>query len=220
MAPSHGKRRTTGMKEGNERVLHRRSSSPRWPRPCVGDPRGRSEALDTGCAQAGYAASKWGIPGCRRVHDTRKATSVAAFSRAVSGPRGVGEPEHVRDLFMLRTGRSRGRPCQAMMPRPGWLAGWQIDWWRDAGGTPRRYALDERAREVGQARTTCEAAEQRRASGRGGGGGKGPAQGERGQQNASRTQSRARRAKCAGPRAPDRGGARFDAITRARSPVR
>jgi hypothetical protein len=52
------KRRTTGMKEGNERVLHRRSSESRWPRPCVGDPRGRSEALDTGCAQAGYAASK------------------------------------------------------------------------------------------------------------------------------------------------------------------
>jgi group II intron reverse transcriptase/maturase len=43
-----GKRRTTGMKEGNERVLHRRSSSPRWPLPCVGDPRGRSEALDRG----------------------------------------------------------------------------------------------------------------------------------------------------------------------------
>jgi hypothetical protein len=52
------KRRTTGMKEGNGRVLHRRSSESRWPRPCVGDPRGRSEALGTGCAQAGYAASK------------------------------------------------------------------------------------------------------------------------------------------------------------------
>ena len=34
--------------EGNERVLHRRSSESRWPRPCVGDPRGRSEALDRG----------------------------------------------------------------------------------------------------------------------------------------------------------------------------
>src|SRR5918996_4443272 len=28
--------------EGNERFLHRRSSDSRWPRPCVGDPRGRS----------------------------------------------------------------------------------------------------------------------------------------------------------------------------------
>jgi RNA-directed DNA polymerase len=34
--------------EGNERFLHRRSSDSRWPRPCVGDPRGRSEALDRG----------------------------------------------------------------------------------------------------------------------------------------------------------------------------
>jgi DNA-binding SARP family transcriptional activator len=76
LAPFSGKRRTTGMKkgmkesyiedpanhggpeswkapdnrheEGNGRVLHRRSSESRWPRPCVGDPRGRSEALDRG----------------------------------------------------------------------------------------------------------------------------------------------------------------------------
>jgi hypothetical protein len=103
--------------EGNGRVLHRRSSELRWPRPCVGDPRGRSEALDTGCAQAGYAASKWGSPGCRRGHGTRKATSVAAFSRAVSGPRGVGDSEHVRDLFMLRTGRSHGHSLVVMEGR-------------------------------------------------------------------------------------------------------
>jgi len=32
------KRGTTGMKEGNGRVLHRRSSESRWPCPCVGDP--------------------------------------------------------------------------------------------------------------------------------------------------------------------------------------
>ena len=36
--PIFGKRRTTGMREGNGRVLHRRSSESRWPRPCVGDP--------------------------------------------------------------------------------------------------------------------------------------------------------------------------------------
>jgi hypothetical protein len=48
LEPIFGKRRTTGMREGNERVLHRRPSESRWPRPCVGDPRGRSEALDRG----------------------------------------------------------------------------------------------------------------------------------------------------------------------------
>jgi len=25
-----------------------------------------------------------------------------------------------------RTGRSRGRPCWSMMPRPGWFAGWHV----------------------------------------------------------------------------------------------
>jgi hypothetical protein len=47
--------------------------------------------------------------------DQRKATSVAAFSLAVSGPRGVGEPVHVRDLFMLRTGRSHDHPPVGMV---------------------------------------------------------------------------------------------------------
>ena len=151
------------------------STESRWPRPCVGGPRGRSEALDPGCTQAGYRASKWGCPGCRRGRKRRKAISLAAFSRAVSGPCGVEEPEHACDLLTLRTGRSRGCPCLSMMPRPGWFAGWHVGGWRDARGTSRRYALDERAREVGQARSTCEGAEQRCASGRGGAGGKGPA---------------------------------------------
>lgn len=46
--------------------------------------------------------------------DQRKATSVAAFSRVVIEPRGVGEPVHARDLFMLRTGRSHGYPSVVM----------------------------------------------------------------------------------------------------------
>ena len=52
--------------------------------------------------------------GCRRGHGTRKATSLAAFWRAASGPRGVGDPEHARDLFMSRTGRSDDHPPLVM----------------------------------------------------------------------------------------------------------
>ena len=63
------------------------------------------------------AASKWALSGCRRAVVQRKATSVAALSRAVIGPRGVEEPVHVRDLFMLRTGRSRGHPPVVMAGR-------------------------------------------------------------------------------------------------------
>src|SRR5204862_7960310 len=48
-----------------------------------------------------------------------------------------------------------------------------------AAGSLRTYADDERSWEVGQVRSTGEAAERRRATaGRGGGGGKGPGQGE------------------------------------------
>ena len=103
--------------------------------------------------------------------------------------------------------REQGDPVVARRvddARPGWFAGWQVGWWRAARGTLRRQALDERPREVRRPRSTCEAAEQARLARGGGGGGKGAGQGERGQQNASRTQSRARRAQCAGSRAPDR----------------
>ena len=158
-----------------------------------------------------------GVP--TRSETTEGNIAGGVFASRKRTPRGR-RTRHVCDLFMLRTGRSQGRPRLSMMPRLGWFAGWQIGGWRDAGGTLRRYALDERPWEVGQAHSTCEGAEQRRDSGRGGAGGKGPARGECGQQNASRTQSRARRVKCAGSHAPNRGGARFDAITQARSPVR
>src|SRR3954471_7974700 len=39
------------------------------------------------------------------------------FSRAVIEPRGVEEPVHARDLFMLRTGRSHGHPPVVMEGR-------------------------------------------------------------------------------------------------------
>jgi hypothetical protein len=70
-----------------------------------------------GARRPGGAASRWALSGCRRAVDQRKATPVAAFSRAVSGPRGVEEPEHARDLFMLRTGRSHDHPPVVMEGR-------------------------------------------------------------------------------------------------------
>src|SRR5215468_10402212 len=54
-----------------------------------------------------------------------------------------------------------------------------LDVWQTASGSPRAHADDERSREVGQVRSTEEAAERRPANaGRGGGGGKGPGQGK------------------------------------------
>ena len=60
LAPSHGKRRTTGMEKGMEESYVEDLASHDGPDPCVGDPRGRSEALDTGCAQAGLLSREMG----------------------------------------------------------------------------------------------------------------------------------------------------------------
>ena len=89
LEPIFGKRRTTGMREGNERVLHRRLSESRWPRVMRWRPRGRSEALIGVHAGRAIEPRNAFDLGCRRRPRRRKATPLAAFSRAVSGPRGV-----------------------------------------------------------------------------------------------------------------------------------
>jgi len=67
------------------------------PESCVDDLRGRGEAL-TG-ARAGRAIEpRNGESGAPALSNGRKATSLAALSRAVSGPRAVREPGHVRNL--------------------------------------------------------------------------------------------------------------------------
>jgi hypothetical protein len=79
------------------------------PEPCVGDPRGRSEALDRGRCGPGYRATKSGDSGCRRRSTRRKAISLAALSRAGSEPRVVEEPEHAPNLHA----RDPGEPTVA-----------------------------------------------------------------------------------------------------------
>jgi hypothetical protein len=60
MAPSRGKRRTTGMEKGMKESYVEDLANHDVPRSCVGDPRGRSEALVWGARRPGYSASKWG----------------------------------------------------------------------------------------------------------------------------------------------------------------
>lgn len=62
-----------------------------------------------GVQWAGYSASKWFLFGMPTRSCTWKARPPVALSRVAGGSRGVGEPEHVCDLFMPRTGRSHGR---------------------------------------------------------------------------------------------------------------
>jgi hypothetical protein len=88
--PIFGKRRTTGMREGNERVLHRRPSESRWPRPCVGDPRGRSEALDRGTRRPAIEprhGSCLGVPTRSKTSEGNTAGGVIASRQRT--PRGL-----------------------------------------------------------------------------------------------------------------------------------
>jgi hypothetical protein len=105
------------------------------PESCVGDPRGRSEAL-TGVVWAGLLSReiemKFGVP---TFSLKRKATSQTALSRAVGEPRAVEEPGHARKLGAREPGDPTVARGRSVMPRPGWFAGWQIGVWRAAGGT-------------------------------------------------------------------------------------
>ena len=110
LAAFSGKRRTTGMREGNGRVLHRRSSESRWPRVMRWRPVRAQRSVDRGARRPVIEPRNWACPGCRRARKRRKATPLAALSRAVGGPRGVEEPVHACELSMLRTGRSHDHP--------------------------------------------------------------------------------------------------------------
>ena len=117
------------------------------------------------------------------------------------GARDCRERLFALEFVHLRTG------CGCLGSSPTRVASWNAAG-RLPGGKPDEGELHVRfgkgEQETGLSHRacsllhTCEAGEQRRASGRGVGGGKAPSQGEHGQQNASRTQSRIRRVKCAG----------------------
>jgi len=108
-----GKRRTTGMREGNGRVLHRRPSESRWPRPCVGDPRGRSEALDRGARRPAIEprhGSYLGVPTRSKTSEGNTAGGVIA-SRP-RAPRGLRTRACVRALHAENREISRSPACR------------------------------------------------------------------------------------------------------------
>src|ERR1022692_2507421 len=90
------------------------------PESCVGDPRGRSEAL-TGGVRAGLLSrettSDFRVP---TSSPWRKARLLAALSRVAGGPCAVRDPRHVRQAPCTRTERSRGRPL-VVGDAPSWM---------------------------------------------------------------------------------------------------
>ena len=85
-------------RERNGRVRHRRSSAPRWPRPCVGVREDDGEALDRGTCRQGYGAAKSAFRGADAVRMSGRQHRRRRQTRAVGGPRAVREPLHAGSL--------------------------------------------------------------------------------------------------------------------------
>ena len=126
------------------------------PESCVVARKGEGEAL-TG-ARAGWVLSREIMPrceamgpsGCRRRGDKRKATPSASPSQDARGPCAVRDPAHARK----HSAREPGDPASVCGSSEA----------QTASGSPRTHADDARTREVGQLRSTGEAAEQSRSN--------------------------------------------------------
>src|SRR4029077_20918684 len=105
------------------------------------------------------------------------------IARCTGVPRGL-RPRARTEAPCAGTGRSQVRPEQQLP--------------RDASGSLRTYADDERAWEVGQTYCTGEVPEQRRATGSGGDGGKGSGKREPAPTKRVPDTEPGRRAQCAG----------------------
>ena len=115
--PIFGKRRTTGMREGNGRVLHRRRSESRWPRVMRWRPARAQRSVHRGARRPVIEprnGSDIGVP--TRSKTSEGNTVGGVFASRQRTPRGL-RARHVCDLSMLRTGRSHGHPPVVMEGR-------------------------------------------------------------------------------------------------------
>ena len=113
----YGKRRTTGMEKGMRGSYIEVLATHGGPEPCVGDPRGRSEALDRGARRPAIEprnAFGWGADA---IVDDGRQHRRSRFGEWLAGPAGSENPLHACDLFMLRTGRSHDHPPVVMVGR-------------------------------------------------------------------------------------------------------
>ena len=116
------------------------------PEPCVGDPRGRSEALDRGTHRPAIEPRNGVNRGADVVMTGGRQHRWRRYARVAGGPREVGEPVHVRNLHA----REPGDPTIALPPETV----------QAARGRLRPHARDARLWEVGLPHSTGEAVEQ------------------------------------------------------------
>jgi hypothetical protein len=114
----YGKRRTTGMKEGNERVLRRRTSESRRLRVMRWRPVRAQRSVDRGARRPAIEPRNAFDRGADAVVDVGRQYRRRRFREPSADPAGSENPLHACDLFMLRTGRSHGHP-PVVMARAG-----------------------------------------------------------------------------------------------------
>ena len=113
----YGKRRTTGMRKGMRGSYIEVLATHGGPEPCVGDPRGRSEALDRGARRPAIEPRNAFGRGADAIVDDGRQHRWRRLREPSADPAGSENPLHACDLFMLRTGRSHGHPPVVMVGR-------------------------------------------------------------------------------------------------------
>ena len=113
----YGKRRTTGMREGNERVLRRRSSESRWPRVMRWRSVRAQRSVDRGARRPAMEPRNAFDRGADALVDVGRQYRWWRLREPLADPAGSENPLHACDLSMLRTGRSDGHPPVVMEGR-------------------------------------------------------------------------------------------------------
>ena len=113
----YGKRRTTGMRKGMRGSHIEVLATHGGPEPCVGDPRGRSEALDRGARRPAIEPRNAFGRGADAIVDDGRQHRWRRFREPSADPAGSKNPSHACDLLMLRTGRSDDHPPVVMVGR-------------------------------------------------------------------------------------------------------
>ena len=102
-----GKRRTTGMREGNERVLHRRSSESRWPRVMRWRPARAQRSVHRGACRRAIEPRNCVRLGCRRGRIRGRQHRGGVFASRSRAPRGRRTCACVRSLHAENREASR-----------------------------------------------------------------------------------------------------------------
>jgi hypothetical protein len=111
--PIFGKRRTTGMREGNERVLHRRASESRWPRVMRWRPARAQRSVHRGARRPAIEPRKGsylGVP--TRSKTSEGNTAGGVFASRQRTPRGLRTRACVRALHAENREISRSSACR------------------------------------------------------------------------------------------------------------